>query len=63
MIRTLLGTTRDCPIDLNERFWIMFYRIVLLGDTVCIRESHNKRRIPSRAEIGIREYSNQFRVY
>jgi len=43
---------------------IIFYDILLLDDTVCIRESHDKRRglleslvycIPSRANIGTRE--------
>ena len=59
-----LGTAVDSPINTSEHLMIMFYDILLLDDTVCIRESHDKRRelleylvycIPGRADIGTRE--------
>jgi DNA ligase-4 len=39
-----LGTSRDSPVDLNEHLMIMFYDILLLDDTVCIRETYDIRR-------------------
>jgi len=58
-----LGTAQDSPVGPAEHLIIMFYDILLLDGTVCVRESHNKRRglleslvycIPSRADIGTR---------
>jgi DNA ligase-4 len=59
-----LGTARDSPVDLNEHLMIMFYDILLLDDTACVRESHDERRrvlqslvhsVPGRVDIGSRE--------
>ena len=58
-----LGTSLDSPINPSEHLMIMFYDILLLDDTVCIRESHDRRRgllesvhcIPGQADIGTRE--------
>ncbi len=56
--------TRDSPVDSNKYFIIIFYNILLLDDTVCIRESYNRRRylfksliryISGRADIRSRE--------
>jgi DNA ligase 4 len=43
-----LETVVDSPIDSSAHLTIMFYDILLLDDTVCIRESHDKRRELSR---------------
>ncbi|KFA53376.1 hypothetical protein S40293_09397 [Stachybotrys chartarum IBT 40293] len=60
----LLGAAQDSPADLKEHLMIMFYDILLLDDTVCVRESHDSRRqmlrsivrrIPGRADVGFRE--------
>jgi DNA ligase-4 len=59
-----LGTACDSPVDSNEHLMIFFYDILLLDDTVCVKESHDRRRlllqslvhrIPGRADIGFRE--------
>ena len=59
-----LGTSLDSPIDPSEHLMIMFYDILLLDDTVCIGESHDRRRgrleslvhcILGHADIGTRE--------
>lgn len=56
-----IGTALDSPVSLGEHLMIMFYDILLLDDTLCIRESHDNRRglleslvrcIPSQADIG-----------
>lgn len=39
-----LGTAVDSLICPSEYLMIMFYDILLLDDTVCIRESYDKRR-------------------
>uniref|UniRef100_A0A8H7NHL9 ATP-dependent DNA ligase family profile domain-containing protein n=1 Tax=Bionectria ochroleuca TaxID=29856 RepID=A0A8H7NHL9_BIOOC len=60
----LLGAAQDSPADLSEHLMIMFYDILLLDDTLCVRDSHETRRqllqslvrrIPGRADIGSRE--------
>ena len=59
-----LGTTIDLPIGPSEHLMIMFYDILLLDDTIYIRESYNKwcglleslvYCTPSQANIGTRE--------
>jgi hypothetical protein len=59
-----IGTARDSPVDSNKHLMIIFYDILLLDDTVCIREPHDRRRrlleslihcISGRADIGSRE--------
>ena len=59
-----LETSKDSPVDLNEHLMIMLYDILLLDNTVCIRESHDKRRrllqflikcTPGRVDIGTRQ--------
>jgi DNA ligase-4 len=60
----LLSAGRDSPVDLSEHLMIMFYDILLLDDTLCVRDSHETRRqllqslvgrIPGRADVGSRE--------
>jgi DNA ligase-4 len=55
---------RNSPIDSNKYFMIIFYDILLLNDTIYIREFYNRRRrlfksfiycISDRADIGSRE--------
>jgi DNA ligase 4 len=59
-----LGYGRDSPVNLDKHLMIMFYNLLLLDNTVCIRESYNKQRqqlqslvyyIPGRVDIGSRE--------
>jgi DNA ligase-4 len=59
-----IETARNSPVDLNKYFIIIFYDILLLDDTICIREFHDRRRylfksliycIPDRTDIGSRE--------
>jgi DNA ligase-4 len=38
-----LGNIRDSPVDLDEHLMIMFYDLLLLDDTVSIRETHENR--------------------
>jgi DNA ligase 4 len=38
-----LGNIRDSPVDFSEHLMIMFYDLLLLDDTVCIRETHENR--------------------
>ncbi|KAH8800812.1 hypothetical protein F5884DRAFT_890523 [Xylogone sp. PMI_703] len=56
-----IGTTLDLPAGPGEHLMIMFYDILLLDDTPCIRENHEKRRglleslvhcIPGRVNVG-----------
>jgi DNA ligase-4 len=59
-----IGITRDSSVDSNEYLMIMFYDILLLDDTICIRELYDRRRrlfeslihcISDRTDIGNRE--------
>ncbi|KAH8800733.1 hypothetical protein F5884DRAFT_808642, partial [Xylogone sp. PMI_703] len=59
-----IGTALDLPAGPGEHLMIMFYDILLLDDTPCIRENHEKRRglleslvhcIPGRVNIGTRD--------
>jgi hypothetical protein len=52
---------RDLFINLNKHFLIIFYDILLLDDTICIKEFYNRQRrlleslircIFNRADIG-----------
>jgi DNA ligase 4 len=38
-----LENIQDSPVNLNEHLMIMLYDLLLLDDTVCIRETHDKR--------------------
>jgi len=62
-----IRTARDSPVDLKEHLIIIFYNIILLDDTVCLTEPHNRRRhlleslihyISDRADIGDRKIIN-----
>ena len=55
-----LGNIRESPVDLDEHLMIIFYDLLLLDDTVCNRETHQKRhqrlhtlvdRITGRADV------------
>src|SRR5204863_8926936 len=59
-----LGTQADSPASLHEHLMIMFYDILLLDDSIILREPHRKRRqrletlvktTRGQAEIGTRE--------
>ena len=39
-----LRNTQDSPVDLNEHLIIIFYNLLSLGDTVCVRETYGKCR-------------------
>ncbi|KAH8800850.1 hypothetical protein F5884DRAFT_838055 [Xylogone sp. PMI_703] len=46
--RNFIGTALDSPADPGEHLMIMFYDILLLDDTRCISENHDKRHAPKR---------------